>query len=538
MSKQLKQFDEQLVLKMTLGQQFKQPFTIPEVLQSYGVSDTETAQDILQLNQYWMLLQQASKMPEIASEKILSKLEKNAEIQHEATISEALTEVLMWIFKKDRPANYADWIHQILKLARQQQLVLPRQLILKVATIARNSCLLAQVLPDIAFMGGVSSSRLDQAKPFYQYFKDKNPDILFKLLAKSSRSDWSYLMSIICSNIPEMIQSHPVEFWQSAIEQKHTPSYIDSVITSVFPPLTQLKPIYDYLFTLDNQQLDSIKNKGGLYLYIYYRNEKIYPELIERIQHAFSFDKKQHKVLMNIDIATKQAFERLRVVEDTQTRQLTEVFSSNLKEKAYDSFANGEDGARYLGQILKYLSLDAWQILFKDWSQLFELQKHQRIYVNHAFILRCALEDHRDLALWFYKQQQEWLEQSVHQSDDKNDRLYQLLTLNDAIEALKLRLQVHLNNLNIHKFWYVFKNSPQLLNYAWASQCAIEMILKDKTLISTTDSDQFDKLKQDTEWLILHSYPVDFDGLKDFFNKTEWTHLSTIVREKRELISI
>lgn len=541
MSKQLTQFDQQLMLKMTLGQQFKQAFEIPEQLQGYGITKTETAQEILQLNQYWMLLQQAAKVSKPASEKILNKLQKTAEIIAEPTLSDELSAVLAWIFNKDNPVEYVDWIHQILQIARQQQVVLPRQFILKVAQIERNPYLLAQVIPNVAFSSGVSSARLDHAKLFYNYCKDNDPQALLKSLAKTSRSDWSYLMSMICGHLPEIIQKYPVEFWQAAFEQKHTISYIDSVVTSVLPPLAQLKPIYDYLCAADNQQLDNIKNKGGLYLYAYYHNEKLYPELIEQIKKSFHFDEKGNQVVLNIDVTSKQTFEHLRVVEGVLTRQLNEVFASNLKDKAYDSFVNSEDGARYLAQILSYLPLADWNIIFSEWSQILKLKKHKKTYVNYAFILRCALEDRADLALWFYQHQQEWLERYAAsaeiRSEFSNDRLYERLNSNEAISLLQQRLQLHLEALDSKKFWYVFKNSKQLFAHAWASQSAIEMILKIKAYVPLTDSEKFDELKQQAEWIILNGYPIDFDALKGFFNQTEWQYLSTIVREKHDLIS-
>lgn len=538
MSNTLSQFDEKLLLKLTLGQQLKQPLAVPDVLTSYVADEIETTQDLLQTNQYWMLLQQAGKQPEQASIKILEKLEKDAHIVVEESISEDLSSVIAWILVQERPHQYSDWFQEILKIAAAQQVVVPRRFVLKSASLERNGWRLASALPSIAFTGAVISSRLDEAKAFYAYIKNQDTEPLLKYLSQQNRSDWAYLMSVIGGNLSQLIQEKPVEFWKNAMETGQSISYMESVLTTNLPPLTQLKPIYEYLLSLDLKSAEAIKKKGGLYLYYYYQNEKIYPEFIQYIQDSISFDKDTKKLILQLDLARNEKFENLGVIASSESRALKNALASNLVDKTYQDFVNGEDGAKYVGKLFEYLPLAGWQLIFNDWSEMLQLSKYQQTYVLQSFILRCALEERHDLAFWFYQQQEKWLERYAnnirHETQDDR-RIYALLKSLEAQQCLQQRLALHLKNLDEGKFWFVLQQSPHLLVHEWAAEYAIKMLLAVKVHLKESDTEKLEKLKEQANWLILNAKNSTFEQLSDLFSKKEWKYLSIILREKQQL---
>lgn len=531
----LSQFDEKLLLKLTLGQQLQQPLTVPDVLTDYVATDIETTQDLLQTNQYWMLLQQAGQQPQQASSKILDQLEKNTQIVVEDVMSEALSDVVTWILNQDRPHQYSTWIRQILNIVKAQELVIPRRFVLKIAGLERNAWLLASTLPQIAFHGGVVSSRLEEAKIFYQYVKHQNAEPLLKYLSKQTRSDWLYLMAIVCGSCPQLIQEKPTEFWKNAIETGHTASYLEAVLSSNLPPLTQLKPVYDYLLTLELKNAESIKKKGGLFLYLFYQNEQIYPEFVQLMKACVSFDSKTKKLILNVNLEQNEKFEQLGVITSSESRSLKDALASNLVDKTYDSFIKGEQGLIYLGKLLEYLPLRAWQEVFSDWSELLRLSSHQQVHVYYAFILRCYFEERQDLAIWFYQQQAIWLERSVIAQPKFEHRLYALLNSDEAQQLLQQRLALHLKNLDADKFWFVLEHSPQIWKQSWVTEPAIEMILAIKQHLTTNDTEKREQLKARAEWLILNTLAIDFERISDLFSRAEWQHLSSIVREKQQL---
>ena len=178
------EFNQQLLLKLTLGQQFKQTVKVPNELQVYAPKQIESAQDLLALNQYWVLMQQAGYQAQGIPETIQKNMVKTDQIYDEQQLDHELVQILKWVVAQESPFLYQDWVIQIFKLAQLQQQVIPRYLVLKVLPLCRNPVLLASVLPEFSFQGDVTT-RLDDAKRVWKYGKQQDAAPLIRQLLKS-----------------------------------------------------------------------------------------------------------------------------------------------------------------------------------------------------------------------------------------------------------------------------------------------------------------------------------------------------------------
>ncbi len=178
------EFNQQLLLKLTLGQQFKQVIKIPKELQDYIPKEIDSAQDLLVLNQYWGLMQLAGYQTRAVPEKVQKSFGEIDQIQNEKQLDDELVQILKWIVAQESPFLYQDWVNQIFKLAQQQQQVIPRYLVLKLLPQCQNPVLLATILPEFAFQGDVTT-RVDDAKRVWKYLKQQDSSSLIRQLLKS-----------------------------------------------------------------------------------------------------------------------------------------------------------------------------------------------------------------------------------------------------------------------------------------------------------------------------------------------------------------
>ena len=77
------EFNQQLLLKLTLGQQFKQTVKVPNELQVYAPKQIDSAQDLLVLNQYWVLMQQAGYQAQGVPETLQKNIAEIDQIENE-----------------------------------------------------------------------------------------------------------------------------------------------------------------------------------------------------------------------------------------------------------------------------------------------------------------------------------------------------------------------------------------------------------------------------------------------------------------------
>lgn len=97
------EFNQQLLLKLTLGQQFKQVIKIPKELQDYIPKEIDSAQDLLVLNQYWGLMQLAGYQTRAVPEKVQKSFGEIDQIQNEKQLDDELVQILKWIVAQESP---------------------------------------------------------------------------------------------------------------------------------------------------------------------------------------------------------------------------------------------------------------------------------------------------------------------------------------------------------------------------------------------------------------------------------------------------
>ena len=131
------EFNQQLLLKLTLGQQFKQTVKVPNELQVYAPKQIDSAQDLLVLNQYWVLMQQAGYQAQGVLETLQKNIAEIDQIENEKQLDNQLVQILKWVVAQESPFLYQDWVIQIFKLAQLQQRVIPRYLVLKVLPLCQ-----------------------------------------------------------------------------------------------------------------------------------------------------------------------------------------------------------------------------------------------------------------------------------------------------------------------------------------------------------------------------------------------------------------
>ena len=133
-----REFNQQLLLKLTLGQQFKQTVKVPDELQIYVPKQIDSAKDLLVLNQYWVLMQQAGYQAQGVPETFQKNIAEIDQIENEKQLDNQLVQILKWVVAQESPFLYQNWVNQIFKLAQQQQQVIPRYLVLKLLPLCRN----------------------------------------------------------------------------------------------------------------------------------------------------------------------------------------------------------------------------------------------------------------------------------------------------------------------------------------------------------------------------------------------------------------
>ncbi|MCU4581387.1 hypothetical protein KTJ32_10360 [Acinetobacter gyllenbergii] len=536
-------FNQQLLLKLTLGQQFKQTLKIPDVLQTYVPKQIDSAQDLLVLNQYWMLMQHAGYQARTVPETVQKSLNKIEQLQHEKQLDNELVQILKWIVGQESPFLYQDWVNQILKLAQQQQQVIPRYLVLKVLPLCRNPVLLASILPEFAFQGDVTT-RLDDAKRVWKYLKQQDSAPLVRQLLKSKNSDWSLWMSQLCSQLPHFIDQHIAEFWSQSIQQNHLQSQAESLVLYNLP-IKQFEALYRHVKTLEPQNAATVRKNAALTFYLYYPDNVLYGEIIALLRTCLSYDARARKVKYNINLDQDDAlndygfFDReVNLVESR--KNLKAVYQSAQIEQAYQAFCESSQGVFYLTRVLIQLPLAYWLEVFGTWDHLLSLHSQQREQIWNAFVTCCYREQRHDLALWFYQHQTQWCEAVTTSSGNRLERelVFGLLHQEQAIGWLLKQLELHYQQQNLEHFYFVFQHAKVLHQDRNITEMAAVLLQHVyATLDLQQDQKKFELLKERAQWLILEAYPIDFSGLQALFSISEWKQLIQFNQYKQKIIA-
>lgn len=537
------EFNQQLLLKLTLGQQFKQTVKVPEGLQIYVPKQIDSVQDLLVLNQYWGLMQQAGYQAQDVPETFQKNIAEIDQRENEKQLDNQLVQILKWVIAQESPFLYQNWVNQIFKLAQQQQQVIPRYLVLKLLPLCRNPVLLAAILPKFAFQGDVTT-RLDDAKRVWKYLKQQDAAPLIRELMKLKNSEWSLLISQLCDQLPNFIHQHVAEFWSQSIQRNHLQSHAESLVTYNMP-VTQFEALYHHVKTLEPQNAATVRNNAALAFYLYYQDNALYNEVMALLHECLNYDVKSKKVKFNINLDQDDAlndygfFDREANLLESR-RSLKTAYQSSQVEQAYQSFCESSQGMFYLKRILIQLPLAYWLELFGNWDHLFSLHSQQKEHIWNAFIIRCYQEQRRDLALWFYQNQTKWCETVTISTGNRLERewIFSLLDQELAIELLLKQLESHYQSQDLEHFWFVFQRAQVLHQNQNISEMAAVLIQHAyETLDLQQDQNKFALLKEQAQCLILEAYPIDFSCLQPLFSISEWKQLIQLNRYKQEIIA-
>lgn len=538
-----REFNQQLLLKLTLGQQFKQTVKVPDELQIYVPKQIDSAQDLLVLNQYWVLMQQAGYQAQGVPETFQKNIAKIDQIENEKQLDNQLVQILKWIVAQESPFLYQDWVNQIFKLAQQQQQVIPRYLVLKLLPLCQNPVLLATILPEFAFQGDVTT-RVDDAKRVWKYLKQQDSSSLIRQLLKSKNSDWSLLMSQLCSQLPDFINQHIAEFWSQSIHKNHLQSHAESLVTYNMP-VTQFEALYQHVKTLEPQNAATVRNNGVLAFYLYYQDNTLYNEVMALLRACLSYDVQARKVKFNINLDQDDAlndygfFDREANLVESR-KSLKTAYQSSQVEQAYQEFCESSQGVLYLKRILIQLPLAYWLELFGTWDHLFLLHPQQKEHIWNAFVIRCYQEQRRDLALWFYQHQTKWCEAVTISTGSRVERetIFGLLDQGPASKLLLEQLESYYRNQDLEHFWFVFQRAQVLHQDPNISEMAAVLIQHAyETLDLQQDQNKFALLKEQAQCLILEAYPIDFSCLQPLFSISEWKQLIQFNQYKQKIIA-
>ena len=537
------EFNQQLLLKLTLGQQFKQAVKVPNELQVYVPQQIDSAQDLLVLNQYWVLMQQAGYQAQGVPETIQKNMTKTAQVHNEKPLDHELVQILKWVVAQESPFLYQDWVNQILKLAQQQQQVIPRYLVLNILPLCRNPVLLASSFPEFAFQGDVTT-RLDDVKRVWKYLKQQDSASLIRQLLKSKNSDWSLLMSQLCSQLPNFIHQHIAEFWSQSIQKNHLQSHAESMVACNMP-VTQFEALYQHVKTLEPQNAATVRNNVALSFYLYYQDNALYNEVMALVRACLSYDAQAKKVKFNINLDQDDAlndygfFDREANLVESR-KSLKTAYQSAQVEQAYQAFCESSQGVLYLKRILIQLPLVYWLELFGIWDALFSLHSQQKASLWNAFIVCCYREQRRDLALWFYQHQAQWCEAVTASSGNMFERelLFTLLDQEPASGLLLKQLESHYQNQDLEHFWLVFQRAKVLHDVQNISEMAVVLLQHAYAKLDLQqDQKTFALLKEQAQWLILQAYPIDISSLQALFSISEWKQLIQFNQYKQKLIA-
>lgn len=537
------EFNQQLLLKLTLGQQFKQTVKVPNELQDYVPRHIDSAQDLLVLNQYWVLMQQAGYQAQGVPETLQKNIAEIDQIENEKQLDNQLVQILKWVVAQESLFLYQDWVIQIFKLAQLRQQVIPRYLVLKVLPLCRNPVLLASVLPAFAFQGDVTT-RLDDAKRVWKYLKQQDAAPLIRELMKLKNSEWSMLMSQLCSQLPDFIQQHIAGFWSQSIQKNHLHSHAESLVAYNMP-VSQFEALYHHVKTLEPQNAATVRNNAALAFYLYYQDNALYNEVMALLRACLSYDTQARKVKFNINLDQDDAlndygfFDREANLLESR-RSLKTAYQNAQVEHAYQTFCESSQGVLYLKRILIQLPLAYWLELFGNWDHLFSLHSQQKEHIWNAFIIRCYQEQRRDLALWFYQHQTKWCETVTISTGNRLERewIFNLLDQELATELLLKQLESHYQSQDLEHFWFVFQRAQVLHQNQNISEMAVVLLQQAyENLDLQQDQNKFALLKEQAQWLILEAYPIDFSCLQPLFSISEWKQLIQLNRYKQEIIA-
>lgn len=537
------EFNQQLLLKLTLGQQFKQTVKVPNELQVYAPKQIDSAQDLLVLNQYWVLMQQAGYQAQGVPETLQKNIAEIDQIENEKQLDNQLVQILKWVVAQESPFLYQDWVIQIFKLAQLQQRVIPRYLVLKVLPLCRNPVLLASVLPEFAFQGDVTT-RLDDAKRVWKYVKQQDAAPLIRQLQKSKSSEWSLLMSQLCGQLPNFIHQHIAEFWSQSIQRNHLQSHAESLVMYNMP-VTQFEALYQHVKTLEPQNAATVSSNAALAFYLYYQDNALYNEVMALMRVCLSYDAQAEKVKFNINLDQDDAlndygfFDREANLVESR-KSLKTAYQSAQVEQAYQAFCASSQGVLYLKRILIQLPLAYWLELFGTWDHLLSLHSQQKDSLWSAFIVCCYREQRHDLALWFYQHQLKWCEAVTTSSGNMFERelFFTLLDQEPATGLLLKQLESHYQNQDLEHFWLLFQRTKALHDVQNISEMAVVLLQHAyANLDLQQDQKKFALLKEQAQWLILQAYPIDISSLQALFSISEWKQLIQLNQYKQKFIA-
>lgn len=518
----LQHFDQQLLLKLTLGQQLKQPLLIPEDLKAY--TDQE---NLLALNQVWVLMQQAGYRAHTATHNQLKHLQRpeQSEVTVQEKISPELIQALQLILQKIDPKSLREeeiYISKIVRLATQQNKFIPRYILLELFKLKYydlDDDIFAKIIPDSFYQCDKTSLRVGRIKAFKKYAQSQqDPQVFMDYLTKLYRDDLSKVLFVLRKAVPCFYQQYIGEI----LRLRHN----DLGFNTAYANLKQFKVVYDEI----KSEANSLHSLARFHLY--YQNDLLYPQVEETILKYIHYDVQNHQIQLDASIEQMDIFEQYtleRDISDEVKTELRKILKRKEKDKmTEDDLQNltSDSGYKniYLKDIFGYLPLSLWEKIFDNFDQLLILDENQKVGIWIRFVERCKLEDRHDLLQWFYQKEPLWCE-------SRRNEILSLLIDQETEQFIVSRLAEHLETKEQPKiFYFILEQKKYLLAdqkiTAWAKEMLDYMIISKEIYRESL-----------LELMMLEGYPIDFSPYQSLLSKYKWQVLSAIVQEKHHLLN-
>ena len=527
-------FNQQLQLKLALGQQFKQILHLPEVLKSYA-----DAQNILALNQAWVLMQQAGYQAQTAPDDWIQMrpVVNQQPITAQEKISPELIQVLQLILKKLDPKNLYEekiYISKIIRMIQQQNKIIPRYLLLdlfKLKNYDLDDEVFAEILPKTFYQCDKTSFRVGRIKILKKY-NENNQDaqILIDYIGKLYKDERNKFLHILKEVIPDFYQQYIGEILLSISIKEHK----SFEYKTCFANLKQGRSLYESFAynQAEKQDVNLLVKKGLMPLYLYYTDNFFYPKVEEQILKYMSYDVENKIIQFDLCIEQLNIFEQYCLdqhISDEIKTELRKILKRKVQEKLTEDdlqHLNAVDGYKniYFGKFFEYIPLSLWERVLGDFKLILILDRKKYYYMFNAFVQRCKLEDRIDLLQWFYREEPLWCEAS-------KENILKLFTDHETEKFIVSRLVAHVETkVDAVVFYKILKQKQHLLSDLKITELAQAML--DDMILSKKDYKE-----SLLELMMLEGYPIDFTCYQSLLSPYKWQVLSMIVEEKSHCLN-
>lgn len=537
MSVTLSQFHPQLLLKLTLGQQFKQPLIIPDELKDYTPEHIEQAPDILQLNQAWVLMQQAGQQASVLDQQAkqqLGNIDSDPQ-QFIATVWIKFLEKVLDAYELNRDEQGV--LCQVALYYSESSQRIPHHLVFRLLNVL-DTPTLAQMLPERAYqlLNFEANSEIKKAAFYRQYLQQGDEQVFIQALQPLSKNISRSLLLSLVDTHPERFAKALTALWQKM--RKGVSLQAEAFLHEV--PLPLFDEAYEFLSQQPVQDLKFVQFHQLKSLYLYHQDNFFSQDALQLFQQCLIWDTQQRILILDIDIHQDEQLHDLGLMPATLSNvKRTELKACQDDPELKQKFLKQQAQGHYLLDLLSAAPLAFWQTLFTDWSELLTIRTQaQKNIVLEACAIRCGMEHDVELANWLYPQIKSGMKKQLYWTG-QGLAFLRLLTPEHYFDYLGHQFTEQLLKNNYSGFYNVLNAMPKCFRQNFADQKHLtEQIMY---TISMVDMQQ---LKSDTvrnnleaivEWLMIYGYPIDFNGYKDFISPVRRNVLSNLVEIRQQL---